>query len=189
MGFTRRTRRGMSQADGLSRQGRNGDWTAEGAEERRGVCRWCTAPCTGAGTEWGWAPLHSTPSSRRGRTVGRSLLPFPAAVPYCRSCRFPPAPLPLSCCHPAGARRRRASVGIYSPCRVASHAVRTGDPDTRSLRSLLRDDRRTEAVSIEPMTGSRQSARVRHSLRSPTGWTGWTWRLGDRDRASRGPTW
>ena len=33
-----------------------------------------------------------------------------------------------------------ASVGIYSPVRGASHTTGTADPDTRSLRSLLRDD-------------------------------------------------
>ncbi len=34
----------------------------------------------------------------------------------------------------------RASVGIYSPYLVASIAVTTVDPDTRSLRSLMGDD-------------------------------------------------
>ena len=37
-------------------------------------------------------------------------------------------------------RASEASVGIYSPCPIASHEPRTLDPDTSSLRSLLRDD-------------------------------------------------
>jgi hypothetical protein len=37
-------------------------------------------------------------------------------------------------------RASEASVGIYCPSSVASHGARMMDPDTRSLRSLLRDD-------------------------------------------------
>ena len=38
-------------------------------------------------------------------------------------------------------RRSEASVGIYSVSRVAEHATGIVDPDTSSLRSLVRDDR------------------------------------------------
>jgi hypothetical protein len=37
-------------------------------------------------------------------------------------------------------RRSEATVGIYRPGSVVSHAAETADPDTRSLRSRLRDD-------------------------------------------------
>ncbi len=38
---------------------------------------------------------------------------------------------------PLSSRRSEATVGIYYPVIIAGHMV---DPDTRSLRSLLRDD-------------------------------------------------
>ena len=38
-------------------------------------------------------------------------------------------------------RTRMARVGIYSPVLVTSHEVRRLDPDTPSLRSVVRDDR------------------------------------------------
>jgi hypothetical protein len=37
-------------------------------------------------------------------------------------------------------RASEASVGIYSSYPIASNGPRTVDPDTSSLRSLLRDD-------------------------------------------------
>jgi uncharacterized membrane protein YedE/YeeE len=41
---------------------------------------------------------------------------------------------------PLSSRTSEASVGICSPLLVAGHAAERIDPDTRSLRSLLRDD-------------------------------------------------
>jgi hypothetical protein len=165
-GFTRR----RGSAEGATRVRRrragNGDWTAEGAEGRRGVHRGPTAPCAGAGTDWGWAPLRSTPPRAGG---GRGV------VPCCRSCSCPPV-APLSRCHPAGARRRRASVGIYSPCRVASHQLGTVDPDTRSLRSRLRDDR---FVAIGSRPSLAALADRMHRMNEEGG---------RRDSAARGPT-
>jgi hypothetical protein len=45
-------------------------------------------------------------------------------------------------------RRSEASVGIYCPCTVASFAPMTMDPDARSLRSVLRNDRFTACCSL-----------------------------------------
>jgi hypothetical protein len=42
---------------------------------------------------------------------------------------------------PLSSRTREARVGIYSPARGASHRNRKLDPDTPSLRSVVRDDR------------------------------------------------
>src|SRR6478736_3214087 len=45
-----------------------------------------------------------------------------------------------------------ASVGIYCPCSVAGHTAEKVDPDTRSLRSLLRDDSSTGAAILRDDT-------------------------------------
>jgi hypothetical protein len=45
-------------------------------------------------------------------------------------------------------RMSEASVGTYRPGSVASHPVMTLDPDTRSLRSLVRDDKTRRTVTL-----------------------------------------
>src|SRR5688572_2480821 len=50
-------------------------------------------------------------------------------------------------------RSRAAAVGIYFHYRVGGHAGRDPDPDTRSLRSLLRDDSGRDPTSRRKITG------------------------------------
>jgi PelA/Pel-15E family pectate lyase len=52
------------------------------------------------------------------------------------------------CTEQLSSRTSEASVGIYLPCNEASHAPVQVDPDTRPLRSLLRDDMRAIAMAV-----------------------------------------
>jgi hypothetical protein len=52
-------------------------------------------------------------------------------------------------------RRSAASVGTYSHCTVACQGARMVDPDTRSLRSLVRDD--NQMPMVDPDTRSLRS--------------------------------
>ena len=47
-------------------------------------------------------------------------------------------------------RTSEASVGIHSPAIEAGHDAGEADPDTRSLRSLLRDDRAMQSLRSLP---------------------------------------
>ena len=51
-------------------------------------------------------------------------------------------------------RTSGASVGICYPCTGAGHDAKKADPDTRSLRSLLRDDSPVKSLRSLPRDDS-----------------------------------